>query len=263
MSAKKGTSKYDPYKEWILDHKDDYYTLTELMDALKINFGVDVNRNSLKAWFRRTMGITTIYGTHEFTSEEIEIIKKYYPDNGSAKTAEVINDILRTNRTAQSVLAAANKHGIKVSKDYLRSKNQIAGKNMSKLITRPSGTVRKEQKNNGYVYRMKTADGRWQTAGKVIWEQANGPIPKGFKLIYLDGDNSNYQLDNLYLADYKTQYQVIRNKHYKSGDPEIVKSIIKFYELRNALGVDCWEWQNIQKKFERKFNKLIKEVSDG
>ena len=254
MPAKKGNSIYDPYKDWILEHMGDYHTLVELMDALNTKFGIRVNRNTIKSWFRRTIGITTIYGTHEFSKEEVEIIKKYYPKYGSIKTTEVINELYNTNRTRNSVMNIAAKNGIKVDDDVRKEMNKGHTK-----IGKAIGTVRAEYKNDKVFYRMKAADGRWRTAGIVIWEEANGPIPKKHKLIYLDGDSSNYKLDNLYLVDTKTQYQVIVNKHYKSGNPEITKALIKYYELRNALGVDCWEWQNIQKKFERKFNKLVRE----
>lgn len=252
-------SVYDEHKDWILEHMHDYYNLTELMNALNTNFGLSCNRNTLKSWFVRRFGMTTIYGTHEFSEEELEIIIKYYPNNGSIKTAEIMNELFHTNRTPGSIRQLANKRGIKVNEETLKAISSNNGKH-----TKPrkgAGTIRIEQRKDkkGVIYRMKSADGRWRTAGIVIWEEENGPIPEGYKLIYLDGDNSNYQLNNLYLVDLKTQYQVIRNKAYKSGNPEITKSLIKYYELRNALGVDCWEWQKIQKKFERKFNKLAKE----
>lgn len=242
----------DQYQDWILEHKDDYHTLMDLIAALKDNFGIDVKRNTIKSWFRRRFGITTIYGTHEFSNEEMEFIKKYYPDNGPEKTAHMINELFHTNRTYNSVSLTANKNGIKVSQKYLSDLAREKSKKMVDVIRRDQGSVRMEIGASGKpVYRMKVADGVWRTAGIVIWEQANGPIPKGYKLIYLDGDSSNYQLDNLYLASHKLQYQVIRNRHYKSGNPEITKSLIKYYELRNVLGIDWREWQRIEKKFER------------
>lgn len=65
----------------------------------------------------------------------------------------------------------------------------------------------------------------------------------------------------LYLK--KTAYQVMTNECYKSRNADITKALIEYYELRNALGLDCKSWARIQKKFERKFNKLIREESNG
>lgn len=247
-------SKLDPYQDWILEHKDDYHTLTELINALNENFDLDAKRNGVKSWFRNRFGMTTIYGSREFSDEEMEFIKKYYPDHGPEKTTQMINELFNTGRTYNSVSLAANKNGIKVSAKYFSDMSREKSKKMTSQIRRDIGSIRIEVGSSGKLYcRMKVADGRWKTAGAVIWEQNYGPIPKGYKLIYLDGDGTNYQLDNLYLAPHKLQYQVIRNKHYESGDPEITKSLIKYYELRNALGIGWKEWERIERKFERKF----------
>ena len=37
----------------------------------------------------------------------------------------------------------------------------------------------------------------WMPKGRWVWEQANGPIPEGHVVAYLDGDPSNLDLDNL------------------------------------------------------------------
>ncbi|MDE0418139.1 MAG: HNH endonuclease signature motif containing protein [bacterium] len=37
----------------------------------------------------------------------------------------------------------------------------------------------------------------WMPKGRWVWEQANGPIPDGHVVAYLDGDPSNLDLDNL------------------------------------------------------------------
>ena len=36
--------------------------------------------------------------------------------------------------------------------------------------------------------------------GEAVWTAANGPIPSGSKLVYLDGDFENCELDNLRLT---------------------------------------------------------------
>ncbi len=35
---------------------------------------------------------------------------------------------------------------------------------------------------------------------KLVWEQENGPIPAGYKIIFLDGDKTNCDIDNLRLV---------------------------------------------------------------
>lgn len=40
-------------------------------------------------------------------------------------------------------------------------------------------------------------DDRVEYASTVVWERANGKLPEGMKLVHIDGDVQNYQLDNL------------------------------------------------------------------
>lgn len=42
-------------------------------------------------------------------------------------------------------------------------------------------------------------DGKWKRLHRVLWEEHHGPIPKGHKIAFIDGDSTNYRLDNLYL----------------------------------------------------------------
>lgn len=35
---------------------------------------------------------------------------------------------------------------------------------------------------------------------RFLWETANGPIPKGHKVIFADGDKTNITLDNLIMV---------------------------------------------------------------
>ena len=87
-------SIYDPYTDWILEHYQDYRNCPELVKALRDKFGLNkANVSSIKYWFDKRFGMTTVYGRHDFSEEEKEFIKKYYPDNGPEKTAEMLTEL--------------------------------------------------------------------------------------------------------------------------------------------------------------------------
>ena len=253
-------SIFDPYTDWILEHYKDYRNCPELVKALKDNFGLESTVANIKYWFNQRFGMTTVYGRYDFSEEEKEFVKKYYPDHGPKQTTEMLNEIFNTNRKINSVTHLANSNlGLKINE---KLKQKMVASNVKKMIaahTKDIGAIRTTKKNDHIEYRIKTSSGQWKIAGSVIWEEAYGPIPKNHRIIYLNGDNSDFSLDNLYLASNKLAYQVVSNKHYQTKNPEITKSLIKYYELRNALGVDWVQWRNIEQKFERKFNKLAKE----
>ena len=65
----------------------------------------------------------------------------------------------------------------------------------------PIGSVRFTRE--GYMERKVTDDPslaparRWVAESRVVWEAANGPIPDGHVIVFLDGDRLNCALDNL------------------------------------------------------------------
>lgn len=62
---------------------------------------------------------------------------------------------------------------------------------------RPVGTIRIV---DGYQ-EIKIAEGmrQWRQLHRVIWERLNGPIPKGYNLVFLDGNKKNISIANLSL----------------------------------------------------------------
>ncbi len=65
---------------------------------------------------------------------------------------------------------------------------------------------------------------RWRHKHKVLWEKHNGPIPKGHKLIFADGDKTNITLENLILVT--NAQMLIINQHdlIKDNHPELTKT---------------------------------------
>ena len=48
---------------------------------------------------------------------------------------------------------------------------------------------------------IKTADPDvWEREHRAIWEAENGPVPQGHRIIFADGNKSNFDLDNLLLV---------------------------------------------------------------
>lgn len=250
IMGKKG-SRLDPYTDWILENAKTYPNATELLEAFNLYSGLNITKPTLKKWMKTRFGTYKICGIYrEYTDEQKEFLRLYYPTHGTIDTTEQFNLVFDDDRTQDSISNMCSRLGIKLTDETKSKLNNLAG------LKHPSydiGATRKEVYPDGQVvYRVKTKEG-WKTAGRAVWEAAYGPIPKGYKLIYLDGNNQNYKLENLYLVDAKTQYQVIRNKHYKSGEPEITKTLIKYYELRNALGINCYDFQAYERKLARKY----------
>lgn len=72
---------------------------------------------------------------------------------------------------------------------------------------KPVGTesVRCNYKRGQKYVHVKVAEpNRWRMKHVVVWEQHNGPVPKGKIIIFADGDTLNCEIDNLRLIDRAT-----------------------------------------------------------
>lgn len=72
----------------------------------------------------------------------------------------------------------------------------------------------KNKGDEGFLY-VKVQDGtkqnNWKQKHRLIWEQEYGPIPRGHKVIFKDGNRHNIKLDNLALVS--NSQMLILNRH--------------------------------------------------
>lgn len=61
----------------------------------------------------------------------------------------------------------------------------------------PVGTVQKN--TDGYLRRKIADPNKWEFVHRKTWEAANGPIPRGYRIWWKDGNHENCALENLEL----------------------------------------------------------------
>lgn len=92
----------------------------------------------------------------------------------------------------------------------------------------------------GYVH-VKVCDGKgnknWVPKQKVIYEQHYGPIPKGHKVIFADGNRFNFDIDNLVLVS-SSEELIMNQRNLRYDDQDLTKTghlIAKVIDKRNKL----------------------------
>lgn len=68
----------------------------------------------------------------------------------------------------------------------------------------------------------------------IVWEQANGPVPKGYKLTFLDGNKQNCNLENLALITNKEHLYLTRSG-LRNKNPQITETGILI--VRSGIAV--------------------------
>ncbi len=93
---------------------------------------------------------------------------------------------------------------------------------------------------DGYVKR-KVSDGgpagesakNWRLVQRLIWEEHNGPIPRGHLVVFKDGDKQNLSIENLELIDRR---ELARRNTIQRYPPEVVGAIRMHRKLQRELG---------------------------
>ncbi len=96
----------------------------------------------------------------------------------------------------------------------------------------PVGSIRMTK--DGYLIKKVQERGyqweRWQLLHRLIWEEHNGPIPKGQVLTFKNGDKTDCRLENLALIT-QEENKSLNKKHLRSQNPEITEAAISLGRL--------------------------------
>lgn len=203
--------------EWIRRH---YHTmrLTDLTECFNKCFGKSRSYAVMKQRCRKTLKLT-----HLFTPEMDRFLAENYLKCSRKELADAFNEKFGQARSEASIKVRCQKLGLKFSDNKERIKS--ARQERNNVITPLGSTF---QSDNGYLF-VKTEKG-WQLLHKVVWEKANGKKPDGTQIIFLDGDKTNCNLDNLYCVSGRVHRELIKNK-WRFSDPEMTLLAIKQCEL--------------------------------
>ena len=167
----------------------------EMAAKLNEKFGTNYTHSQLKAW----------YGRHKLNSD----ITGFFPKG--------------------HVPANKGQKGI----CYEGSKPTHFKKGQMPHNYKPVGT---ERVNGDDYVDIKVADPKkWKGKHTVVWEEANGPVPKGHVVIFGDGDRRNFDLDNLILVSRAQLVRLNQNKLIQN-DTELTKIGIIIADIYNKVG---------------------------
>ena len=91
-------------------------------------------------------------------------------------------------------------------------------------------------REDGYIWIKIGGPNRWRQKHRLLWEEANGPIPKGGIILFADSDRSNITIDNLILIS-KSQLLtlnrngLIQNKRELTEVGVLIADVIQFGKL--------------------------------
>lgn len=187
---------------------------------------------------------------HRFTPDQNQFLRDNVYGKCSAELTELFNAAFDTELSVNQIKAAKKNRGLTSGLTGHFPKGGVSW-NKGRFGHRfaPEHTLfRKGQmphnylpvgseivNTDGYLV-VKTADPKtWKAKHRLIWEDVNGPVPKGHVLVFGDGDKMNVSLDNLVLL---TKAQMVRMAQLRlfGGNADQLKTGAIIADIRNKIG---------------------------
>ena len=101
--------------------------------------------------------------------------------------------------------------------------------------TKPNGTINVRADKSGRLYQyIKIKDCQWELLQRYVWTQANGEIPVGSVVIFLDGNYLNCELNNLQVISRRENMARNTIQRYPAELQEIMKLTCKLKRKTNG-----------------------------
>lgn len=257
---------HDFVKKWAPKLRDE-----DLAEACNKKFGTSFTAKSMKA-FRGNHGYRN--GKKQWTKEEYWKYQKRYPqgmyefirDNSwnvsSKEMAEMVNEKFGTTFTPSGMKQFRQRHGIKSGCTGWYQKGHAPGtkgktleeicKNDPEKLARVRATqFKKGQRpinelpvgsivvnSDGYKLRKKQMEGtlweRWEFLHRAVWEENNGPIPKGMMVSFKDSNKLNCDISNLMLIT-KAENAMLTHSGLRSEDPDLTEAGLNVARVKLAM----------------------------
>jgi hypothetical protein len=221
-------------------------TTKELVILVNAKFGIDFTESKMKSYKTNhklksgTPGGLPAGRPTELYPEEIrKFIEENHAGNGPKDMAELLNKTFGTSYTYSQMKSCYGNHSIDsglagyFQKGHIPANKGLKGaggwkptqfkKGHMPVNYRPVGS---ERVNVDDYVEIKVADPKtWVGKHTLIWEEYNGLVPKGYVVIFGDGNRRNFDINNLLLVS-RIQLVRLNQNGLIQNDADLTRSAI-------------------------------------
>lgn len=239
-------------------------TTKELVSIVNAQFGLDFTESAMKSYKTNhklrsgtPVGLPKGHASKQFPEEVVAYITNNYHGCGPAEMAERLSKEFSRRYTVSQLKGFYSNHHINSGLTGYFPKGNVpfnkgrkgecaAGcektqfrKGNLPANTKPIGYERISK--DGYVeVKIKMRPSRpdrndnFVPKHRLIWEQAHGPIPDGYVVIFKDGDRQNFDLPNLALVSMAERLEMTRHDLF-SKDASLTEAGIMVAKVRTTI----------------------------
>ena len=176
---------------------------------------------------------------HKWTEEEKKYLGEITPGRHYKEIQNLLNNKYNLDLTLSQIKGAISRYKLntgftgrfaKNSIPFNKGKKGTCAKGCEKtwfkkgnkpINHKPTGSERVDV--DGYTLIKIAEPNKWALKHRVLWEKTNGKIPKGYNVIFADGNKKNINMDNLILVSWSKLLIMNRNNLIKT-DAELTRT---------------------------------------
>jgi hypothetical protein len=189
---------------------------------------------------------------HKYTREQGDFISENVKGRTTKELTELFNKKFNLNLKLNQIRAYIKNHKLKSGIDGTFKKRNtpwnkgkkglsIGGKETQFIKGHkphnwvPIGT---ERTNGDNYIEIKVADGKlqknWKGKHVIVWEQHNGKLPKGYGVIFGDGNKKNLDINNL-IAVSRQQLLTLNKNNLIQKDADLTRSAVIVADIYSKI----------------------------
>lgn len=176
---------------------------------------------------------------HKYTEEQRQFILDNYKGISNIELAKMFNEKFNTNFSKERI--ASYKGRFKLDSGLLGGYYPGVHKFRKGKATNCKPIGYESTRGKEFLWRKTAYPDVWKLVHHIVWENIYGKIPKGYKIMHLDGDKKNNVIENLALVS-DAELLMLNIKDLKSKDKELTKSglavakvMIKVNKIKKSL----------------------------
>jgi hypothetical protein len=183
---------------------------------------------------------------HKYINEEIEFLRLVTPGKDSYEVTKLFNNKFGTNLTRSQIIGAQKNRGITSGINREFTKGHTSWNKGTVGICKPNKTSFKKGNTphsklpigtevyttDGYLKIKVGNPNHWLYSHKYVYMKHQGDIPKDFKVLILDQNKANLDINNLMLIS-KAENLILNKRKLLTNDTELSRTAVIAARLLN------------------------------